>query len=89
MASLMAMTKPQLPQITEANPRLQLIEDRLGESLANLIAERRQRGVSWRRIALELDRRTGTDVTGETLRLWHRAAQPVKRARSPRKAVAA
>ena len=69
MASVLAMTHS-LPPISEANPRLALIEMKLGESLADLIAARRADGVSWSRIARELERRTQLYVTGEGLRLW-------------------
>ena len=69
MASVLAMAHS-LPPITEANPLLALIESKLGESLPDLIAERRDEGVSWARIALELYTRTQVYVTGEGIRLW-------------------
>jgi len=63
------MTHP-LPPVSEANPRLQLVEDRLGTPLGELVAERRKAGVAWGRIAAELNQRTGVYITGEALRLW-------------------
>lgn len=54
-----------------ANPRLNLIEEKLGEDLAALVDSRRARGVSWRLLANELIGKTGVDITGEALRLWH------------------
>lgn len=38
--------------------------------LEDLVADRRNRGVSWRKIANELRDLTGIDVTYETLRSW-------------------
>lgn len=70
MATVLAMTQP-TPSVTEANPRLQLIEDRLGESLALLIETRRAEGRSWSRIAAELNTLTGLYITGEALRKWN------------------
>ncbi len=53
------------------------IEQKLGQPLAELIAERRSAGVAWRRIAIEITARTGVDVTGETLRIWHHGITPI------------
>jgi hypothetical protein len=53
------------------------IEERLGQSLADLIASRRGEGIAWRRIALEVTARTGIDVTGESLRMWFQGREPV------------
>lgn len=52
------------PQYTE-------IEQKLGSSLAELVGERRADRVSWRKIAIEITEKTGVDITGETLRVWH------------------
>ena len=52
------------------NPRLNLIEERLGEDLAKFISTRRT-GTAWRLIAVELSQKTGVDITGEALRNWH------------------
>ena len=38
--------------------------------LEDLVADRRNQGVSWRKIAAELRDLTGIDVTCETLRSW-------------------
>ena len=38
--------------------------------LEDLVADRRNQGVSWRKIAAELRDLTGIDVTHETLRSW-------------------
>jgi hypothetical protein len=53
-----------------AHPRLNLIEERLGENLAAFVDGRRP-GVSWRLIAQELIERTGVDITGQAVRAWH------------------
>jgi hypothetical protein len=50
-----------------------LMEAKLGEPLAEFIAARRP-GTAWRLIAIELTRRTGIDVTYETVRGWSLAA---------------
>lgn len=53
-------------------PKLYIdVEAKLGEPLGALIAQRRNENVAWRRIANEITARTGIDITGETLRLWH------------------
>lgn len=58
--------------MSEAPTRLYgLIEERLdGITLADFIASRRQRYVSWRRIARELSEQTGVAVSSEAVRLW-------------------
>lgn len=53
------------------------IEQKLGEPLASLIAERRTEGVSWRRIAGELRERTEIRVSHEALRMWTEGRAPV------------
>lgn len=53
------------------------IERKLGSSLADLVSERRQAGISWRKIAIEITMRTGIDITGETLRVWTQGRAPV------------
>lgn len=53
------------------------LEAKLGEPLAALIEQRRGQATSWRRIAVELTARTGIDITGETLRVWHQGRAPV------------
>lgn len=53
------------------------IEQQLGEPLAPLVANRRAAGVSWRLIAIEITDKTGIDIAGETLRVWHEGIQPV------------
>lgn len=60
-AKLLGMSTPQYTEI----------EQKLGSSLAQLVGERRAAGISWRKIAVEITARTGVDVTGETLRVWH------------------
>jgi hypothetical protein len=52
------------------------IEQKLGHPLSDLIEPRRREGVAWRRIALEVTARTGIDITGETLRVWHQGLAP-------------
>lgn len=52
----------------------ELLEHRLGTSLADFVAERRGESIrppaSWRAIATELTQRTGVYVTHASLRLW-------------------
>jgi hypothetical protein len=57
------------------------IELKLGEPLAQMIAARRASGVSWRRIAMEINARTGVDIAGETLRVWTDGVSPVSTGR--------
>jgi len=40
--------------------------------LENFVRDLRDVGVSWRRIAIELEKRTGVDVAGGTLHAWFR-----------------
>lgn len=60
--------------MTQPSPLYQLIETKLGEPLADWIAERRRPGLrppaSWRALAAELQRATGVAVSFETLRTW-------------------
>lgn len=42
-----------------------------GVGLDEWVAVRRQRGQSWRRIAIDLEKSTGVDVTHEGLRRWY------------------
>lgn len=51
-----------------------LIEERLGESLARFVAERRPQ-TSWRRLSLEIWKRTQVDVSYEALRTWFADAE--------------
>jgi hypothetical protein len=54
----------------QPSARYLLIEDRLGESLARFIAERRGRSVAYYKIAMEITQRTGVSVSFETIRTW-------------------
>jgi hypothetical protein len=60
--------------MTQPTTLYQLVEFRLGESLAEWIDERRRPDVrppvSWRVLATELSHRTGVRVSYETLRDW-------------------
>jgi hypothetical protein len=60
--------------MTQPTPLYQLVEFRLGESLAEWIDERRRPDVrppvSWRALAVELSHRTRVRVSYETLRDW-------------------
>lgn len=62
--------------MSEPTPLRQLAEDRLGQPVAEFIAERRPH-LSWRRIAIEVTAKTGVDISGETLRLWSQSLEPV------------
>ncbi len=55
--------------MTQPSPLYRLLEDRLGEPLAEHVAARRA-GETWRAIAADLSTRTGVTVSWETLRLW-------------------
>jgi hypothetical protein len=57
----------QLPTMT---PYQQLIEIRLGGDLAGYITRGRAAGTSWRRMAADIEQRTGLKVSRETLRGW-------------------
>lgn len=57
--------------------QLQQVVDRLfaelhGQPLADWIADRREDGMSWRRIEKELFAKAGIDVSHITLMNWHR-----------------
>ena len=62
--------------MTNPTPLQQLVEVKLGESLAGFLAERRKVVIverptnSWADIAAEIEHRTGVKVTRETLRGW-------------------
>lgn len=66
-AKLIGMSTPQYIEI----------EQKLGSPLADLVGKRRAEGISWRKIAIEIGDRTGVDVAGETLRIWHVGITPV------------
>jgi hypothetical protein len=68
---LIGMTQAQPPKLYAD------VEAKLAEPLAALLTQRREQGMSWRRIAVELTARTGIDITGETLRIWHQGRAPV------------
>jgi hypothetical protein len=61
--------------MTQPSPTYLLIEERLGEPLAAFVAARRP-GTAWRRIAMEILKRTEIDVTYETLRTWFGTEEP-------------
>lgn len=63
--------------MSDAPTKYMEIEERLGEPLASLIAQRRGDGVSWRRIATELRERTEIGVSHEALRMWTEGRAPV------------
>ena len=58
----------------DKTPLHQLADERLGGAGATekWIADRRSRGMSWRKITRELLETTGVDVTHETMRAWFR-----------------
>lgn len=60
--------------MTQPSATYLLIEERLGEPLAQYVSARRP-GTAWRRIAMEIYSRTGVDVTYETLRTWFADAE--------------
>ncbi|MGH3498212.1 MAG: hypothetical protein ACRDP1_12255 [Nocardioidaceae bacterium] len=47
-----------------------LIEERLGEDLAQHVAQMRGAGHSWAEVGFELAQRTNVVVTAESLRIW-------------------
>lgn len=51
-------------------PLFRLIEAKLGESLEEFVAARRQPSKSWREIAEELEQLTGESVTDTSVRTW-------------------
>lgn len=53
------------------------IEQKLGEPLATYVRTRRDRGISWRRIANEILLSTGEDISYESLRMWIQGRAPV------------
>jgi hypothetical protein len=55
---------------TTSTPMRELIEGRLDGPLADFVAAHRSSGTAWRRIAMEVWRTTGVDVSSETLRTW-------------------
>jgi hypothetical protein len=55
--------------VTQPSPLYRLLEERLGEPLAEFVAAQRATR-SWREIATDLGERTGIAVNAETLRLW-------------------
>ena len=58
-----------------ASPTQQLVELKLGSSLEGFVRARRDDGISWRRITLEIRDATGVDVADETLRIWYPDAE--------------
>lgn len=48
----------------------QLVEERLGADLEAYVAQMRAEGLSWNRLAVDLNNRTGVLVTTVTLRSW-------------------
>ena len=48
----------------------------LGEDVIDYIRRRKSDGLSFNRIAVELEQLTGRPVTGETLRVWDKDAPP-------------
>jgi hypothetical protein len=62
------------------SPLYQLIEERLGCTLPEFVAERRGESVrppaSWRAIAAEITKTTGVTVTHTAVRLWFVGREP-------------
>jgi len=56
----------------EPTLKYQLIEQRLKRPPVDFIVEKREAGVSYRLIAIELTKTTKVDVTLEAVRRWHR-----------------
>lgn len=50
----------------------------LGEDVIAYIRRRRGDGLSYHRIAVELEQKTGRLATGETMRSWDRDAPPAE-----------
>lgn len=66
--------------MSSPTPLYTAIEDALGQPLAEYVAEQRENGLSYRRIALAITARTSIDVTGEALRIWTKGRRPVSQA---------
>lgn len=64
--------------MSDAPTKYTEIEQKLGEPLAQFIARYRASATSWRRIAGELERRTGIAVSHESLRVWTEGRAPVR-----------
>ena len=58
-----------MPEMTATQ---RLADHMLGGQLAEYVTTRREKGDSWRRIALDLRDDIGVDVTHETVRAWYR-----------------
>lgn len=57
-----------MPNLSSNTARL--MDLKLDEGLAEFVTFRRNLGVSWRRIASQLQEATGVTVTQETVRAW-------------------
>jgi hypothetical protein len=53
-----------------ATVQRQLVDTKLGGNLDGLVAGLRLGGWGWRKIAVEVTKRSGVDVSHETLRNW-------------------
>ena len=57
-----------MPEMTATQ---RLADHMLDGTLTHYVTSRRSKGVSWRRIALDLRDDVGIDVTHETVRSWY------------------
>lgn len=61
--------------MSETPTRLQrLIEERLDGTLADFVAQRRERGAGWRAIATDLTDKTGIEISHQGVRKWYSGA---------------
>lgn len=60
----------------------QLIEERLGEPLADFVSTRRPMW-SWRQLAAEIHKTTETSVSWESLRTWFAETDAAERSENP------
>ncbi len=66
--------QPPAPSIKRSH-LYQLVEEKLHAPVDQFIAERRQAGTPYHKIAHEIIDKTGVEVTHEAIRRWYRADQ--------------
>lgn len=56
--------------MSNRSPKFLLVEERLGQDLSRVLADRRSDGETYERIARELWSATGVDITSQTVANW-------------------